>query len=151
MAKVIADKTALIQEDFNKKLENAMKSLNEQFEAKKADFVEKASKFLNESVKKEVVELRNNISHYENCLNSKEGHPILFGIRPEDIITGDDLIKFKDLSDEYIGTVTIAEFLGHEYFIHFDFEGNYITAKIPVTKNLLKLKRLSYARIFFTL
>ena len=61
-----------------------------------------------------------------------------FGIRPEDIITGDDLIKFKDLSDEYIGTVTIAEFLGHEYFIHFDFEGNYITAKIPVTKNLLK-------------
>ena len=69
MAKVIADKTALIQEDFNKKLENAMKSLNEQFEAKKADFVEKASKFLNESVKKEVVELRNDKKQLGESLN----------------------------------------------------------------------------------
>ena len=37
--KLLADKTALIQEDFNKKLENAMKSMNETYEAKKADFI----------------------------------------------------------------------------------------------------------------
>ena len=77
------------------------------------------------------------ISKWEQY-NKGDEITLKFGIRPEDIITGDDLIKFKDLSDEYIGTVTIAEVLGHEYFIHFDFEGNYITAKIPVTKNLLK-------------
>ena len=77
------------------------------------------------------------ISKWEQY-NKGDEITLKFGIRPEDIITGDDLIKFKDLSDEYVGTVTIAEFLGHEYFIHFDFEGNYITAKIPVTKNLLK-------------
>jgi len=69
MAKVIADKTALIQEDYNNKLANAMKSLEEQFEAKKADFVEKASAFLNESVKKEVVELRESKKQLGESLN----------------------------------------------------------------------------------
>lgn len=67
--KLLADKTALIQEDFNKKLENAMKSMNETFESKKADFVEKASKFLNEAVKKEVVELRNDKKQLSESLN----------------------------------------------------------------------------------
>lgn len=57
--KEIADKTALIQEDFNKKLANAMKSLEDKYAAQKADFIEKASKFLNEAVKQEVVDLRN--------------------------------------------------------------------------------------------
>lgn len=67
--KLVADKTALIQEDFNKKLSNAMKSINENFEAKKADFIEKASKFLNEAVKKEVVELRNDKKQLSESLN----------------------------------------------------------------------------------
>lgn len=57
--KVLADKTALIQENFNKKLSNAMKSMESNYKAKQEDFIEKASKFLNESVKKEIVELRN--------------------------------------------------------------------------------------------
>ena len=67
--KLLADKTALIQEDFNKKLDNAMKSINEQYESKKADFIEKASKFINEAVKKEVVELRNDKKQLSESLN----------------------------------------------------------------------------------
>ena len=49
--KELADREAVIKENFNKKLNNAIVSLNKEFEAKKADFVEKASRFLNESVK----------------------------------------------------------------------------------------------------
>lgn len=67
--KIIADKTALIQENFNKKLANAMKSVEEQYESKKADFIEKASKFINESVKKEIVELRNDKKQLSESLN----------------------------------------------------------------------------------
>ena len=55
----IADRTALIQEDFNKKLNNALSSMQKKYDVDKAKFIEKATDFINENVKKEVVELRN--------------------------------------------------------------------------------------------
>jgi len=61
-----------------------------------------------------------------------------FGIRAEDIISGADMIKFDDLSPEYKAHVLIAEFLGHEYFIHFKFGDKDVVAKIPVTKKLIQ-------------
>ena len=61
-----------------------------------------------------------------------------FGIRAEDIISGPDMIKFKNLSLPYKALVTVAEFLGHEYFIHYDFGEAPIVAKVPVTKDLIK-------------
>lgn len=67
--KILADKEALLKEDFNKKLEKAMKSINESYESKKADFVEKASNFINEAVKKEVVELRHDKKQLSESLN----------------------------------------------------------------------------------
>lgn len=57
--KLLADKTALIQENFNKKLNKSLTEMRTKYESEKADFIEKASKFINESVKKEVVEIRN--------------------------------------------------------------------------------------------
>lgn len=67
--KELADREAVIKENFNKKLNNAIVSLNKEFEAKKADFVEKASRFLNESVKKEIVELRNDKKQLSESLD----------------------------------------------------------------------------------
>lgn len=67
--KILADKEALLKEDFNKKLEKAMKSINESYESKKADFIEKASNFINEAVKKEVVELRHDKKQLSESLN----------------------------------------------------------------------------------
>lgn len=55
--KTIADRTAMIKEDFNRKLRENISSMKKNLEEQKADFVEKASKFINESVKKEVAEL----------------------------------------------------------------------------------------------
>lgn len=67
--KELADREAVIKENFNKKLNNTIESLNKEFEAKKADFVEKASRFLNESVKKEIVELRNDKKQLSESLD----------------------------------------------------------------------------------
>jgi hypothetical protein len=46
-----------------------MKSVEESYNAKKTDFVEKASKFLNEAVKKEVVEFRNDKKQLAGSIN----------------------------------------------------------------------------------
>lgn len=67
--KILADKEAIIKENFNKKLQKAMDDMNKSFEAKKADFVTKASKFLNENVKKEVAELHNDKKQLSESLN----------------------------------------------------------------------------------
>lgn len=55
--KTIADKTAMVKEEFNRKLRENIASMKKNLEEQKADFVEKASKFINESVKREIAEL----------------------------------------------------------------------------------------------
>ena len=57
LEKEVADKTAMIKEEFNRKLRANIDSMQKNLAEQKADFVEKASKFLNEQVKKEVSEL----------------------------------------------------------------------------------------------
>lgn len=54
--KVVADKTEAIKEEFNKKLEASINSMKNELDAQKADFIEKATAFVNESVKKQVEE-----------------------------------------------------------------------------------------------
>ncbi len=67
--KEIADRTALIQENFNKKLENSLSAMKKKYENDKALFIEKASEFLNENVKREVVELRNDKKQLSESLS----------------------------------------------------------------------------------
>ena len=86
----------------------------------------------------EVIELRNNITHYENCLSSKEGHPILFGIRPEDIVEKTSAVLLKHPSDHMKLKVTIAELLGNEYYAHIDFNGKDVIAKVNAELNVEK-------------
>lgn len=57
--KEIADKTAIIKEEYNKKLRTAIDSVKKGAEQQRADFIEKASAFINESVKSEVASMRN--------------------------------------------------------------------------------------------
>ena len=45
----------------------------------------------------------------------------------------------SELSKPYSADVVIAEFLGHEYYVHFPFGNGKIVAKVPVTKNLIKI------------
>ena len=57
-------------------------------------------------------------------------HDIIFGIRPEDINEG------KGEGEEYKIRVAVAELLGHEYYVHTDFGGIDLIAKIPLTHEI---------------
>lgn len=67
--KTVADRTAMIKEEFNKKLRESIDQMKKNLEAQKADFVEKASKFINESVKREVSELHSDRQQLGSALN----------------------------------------------------------------------------------
>ena len=67
--KQVADKTAMIKEEFNKKLRTSIDEMKKNLEAQKADFVEKASKFINESVRKEVSELHSDRKQLGSALS----------------------------------------------------------------------------------
>ena len=91
----------------------------------------------------EVMELRENIKHYQNCLEAKEGHPILFGIRPEDIIEKTSAVLLKNPSKPMDLNVTIAELLGNEYYAHLDFNGKDVIAKVNAELNVEKGQTLN--------
>ena len=69
LEKELADKTALIKEEYNRKLRNSIASMKKTLDEQKADFIEKASSFINENVKKEIVELRNDKKQLGEALN----------------------------------------------------------------------------------
>jgi len=56
-------------------------------------------------------------------------HPVVYGIRPEDIHEG-------KAADSYDLKVAVAELLGHEYYIHSDFAGIDLVAKIPLNHEI---------------
>ena len=62
-----------------------------------------------------------------------EAHPVVYGIRPEDIHEGDEEHVKKYGGEAYGIHVAVAELLGHEYYVHSDFGGIDLVAKIPLT------------------
>ena len=84
----------------------------------------------------EIIKLREDIKHYEDCLNAKEGHPILFGIRPEDILEKTSSVLVKNPSKPISLKLSIAELLGNEYYAHVDFAGKDVIAKVNAELNI---------------
>lgn len=70
VAKEIADKTAIIQENFNKKLKTVQENLQQKFDEDKAKFIDTASKWLNETVKKEMTEHYNDRKQLGEALDT---------------------------------------------------------------------------------
>jgi multiple sugar transport system ATP-binding protein len=67
---------------------------------------------------------------------AKGAHGVVFGIRPEDIHEGDEehVKKYGAAPHEIV--VSVAELLGHEYYVHSDFSGIDLVAKIPMTHEI---------------
>ena len=65
-----------------------------------------------------------------NALDLKKEIPVIFGIRPEDIYQVNRILTDEEVSQEFKLKVSVAELLGHEYYVHTDFEGNEIVSKI---------------------
>lgn len=60
MDKIIEDRVALVKEQYTKKLEESVKSIKSKLMEQKIDFINKASDFINEMMKKQVMETKNN-------------------------------------------------------------------------------------------
>ena len=127
-----------------KEIEETLRKYEEGKTNKKGEAVTVDEALLKEEVEKdpEVIKLREDIKHYEYCLDSKEGHPILFGIRPEDIIEKTSSVLLKHPSNHMLLNVSIAELLGNEYYAHLDFAGKDVIAKVNAELNVEKGQKL---------
>ena len=63
-------------------------------------------------------------------INLDESIELVFGIRPEDIYQSNRILTDEQISDVFDLEVSVAELLGHEYYVHTKFEGSEITSKI---------------------
>lgn len=59
---------------------------------------------------------------------------VVFGIRPEDIYEVGKVFTDGELSEPIEGVVSVPELLGHEYFIHIDFDKKDLVAKIAAKR-----------------
>lgn len=123
--------------------------------SKKASEIEK-TKFELEHVTKSnerLVYLEKAIEKYSTYIKDKK-YKIVFGIRPEDIYEVGKVFTDGKLSEPIDGVVNVPELLGHEYFIHIDFDQKDLVAKIAakrlinVNEKIQVILDLSKAHIF---
>ena len=80
-----------------------------------------------------LVFLEEAIKKYQKFIKNKE-YEVIFGIRPEDIYQSKHAYTDGFLSENIKGKITVAELLGHEYFIHLDYANKDLVAKIAAKK-----------------
>ncbi len=85
-----------------------------------------------EQLAKKIALLSDSLAKINSAIESGV-HPVIYGIRPEDIHEGDEAHAAKYKSDPFEITVSVAELLGHEYYVHTDLCGTDVIAKIPLT------------------
>ena len=109
------------------------------------EYVEKSNERLNY--------LKDAIAKYEELIAKKE-YDVVFGIRPEDIHDAKVLSGEFKYSYKIDSEVVVAELLGHEYFIHTNYNNKDLISKIRSVNVLAKgdkitlLLDLSKAHIF---
>ena len=84
-----------------------------------------ASEAPDEALDKEIADLQDALASY------KGSHRLVFGIRPEDIYEASDENVQKYPGEVYNTKVSVAELLGHEYYVHTGFGGTDMVSKIP--------------------
>ncbi len=77
--------------------------------------------------------LNNAINKYEEFIKNNN-FDVIFGIRPEDIYEEGKAFTDGKLSNVISSKVNVAELLGHEYFVHIDFNDNDLVAKIAAKR-----------------
>ncbi|MDD7264364.1 MAG: ATP-binding cassette domain-containing protein [bacterium] len=97
--------------------------------------------------------LKDAIIKYEEFIKNNK-FDVVFGIRPEDIYEENKAFTDGKLSEVIDGKVNVAELLGHEYFVHVDFDDEDLVAKIAAKRiinqeeNIKLVLDLSKAHIF---
>ena len=81
--------------------------------------------------------LKNSIEKYKSFIE-QEKYDVIFGIRPEDIHDAKNVSHNYTNTHKIHGTITIAELLGHEYFIHTMYNDKDLISKIRSNNVLTK-------------
>lgn len=71
---------------------------------------------------------------FVKALKGYDGKEIVFGIRPEDSVHGDEEVEKKFPTTKLASKVKVAELLGHEYIIHTDISGNNLVSKVEALR-----------------
>ena len=117
---LIAKKEHLSSLDQNEKIEHQIKMIEDEIE-----YVTLSNERLSY--------LNNAISKYEEFIKNKT-YDVVFGIRPEDIYEENKVFTDGELSEVIEGKINVAELLGHEYFVHIDFDDKDFIAKIQAKR-----------------
>lgn len=118
------------KEALEKQIEALKKEIGEQEEVnKESKFARKKDNGLEEKLTK----LNSELAIDEAALTSGKGN-IVFGIRPEDIHEG----------TSHKTTVSVAELLGHEYYVHSDFCDIDLVAKLPINHEIKIGDQIAY-------
>ena len=83
----------------------------------------------------EIIKLNEDIIYFKQCLEAEE-HEILYGSRPEDIVDVETSILIKNPSKKINLEVSIAELLGHEYYVHLILGQADLIAKVNADKEV---------------
>lgn len=86
--------------------------------------------------KYDLEKLQKELEYYVNSASNKK-YNLKFGIRPEEIYEKDAFSGKSDLSPCFTASVTVAELIGHEYFVHFNMGEKDVIAKIKTDRELL--------------
>ncbi len=79
-------------------------------------------------------EMEEKIELYGRYLS--EEHPLIFGVRPEDIYDKEEINAKVKPSSSIILPITVSELLGSEYHLHLDFLDNDMIAKCKVSSSI---------------
>ena len=124
---------AAAHDDFYRRELEVNKAALAAAEDKKANFKApknpKAARAAEQAMDDEIAKIQETIQKDEFALAGS--HEIIFGLRPEDITEVGDEAK-----DAYDIRVAVAELLGHEYYVHTDFGGIDLVAKIQLTHEI---------------
>ena len=102
-----------------------------EIEKKKGELTGIASR--DEKLNAEIEDLEAALREFEEALKGE--HAVAYGIRPEDIHDADQ-DKDAGLGKPNEIDVAVAELLGHEYYIHTDFGGIDLVARIPLVHEI---------------
>ena len=110
---------------------NEIEATKAEIEKKNGELTGNASR--DEKVHAEIEDLEAALHEYEAALQGE--HAVAYGIRPEDIHDADQ-DKDAGLGKPNEIEVAVAELLGHEYYIHTDFGGVDLVARIPLVHEI---------------
>ena len=133
----LSNEEVKMHDDFYKenivRIENAISKIEKENAELKEDDKERDT--ILEINASNIAKLKDELAYYKE-IESNKHHDILFGIRPEDIVTTSNSVLLKKKAPEFNITADFNELLGNEYYVHSKIAEEEIIAKISANDEI---------------